>query len=145
MPRYGIAAAIGMVATAVLLVHARSYPPLTFDDAFISLRYAQRLLAGEGLTWTEGPPVEGYSNLLWVLACALLGALGVDLLDAPLILGVASAIAIVAAVVYAFRPHSWGESLPAFAGAMFMALAGPIALWAVAGLEGCLVGALLAW
>ncbi len=126
-------------------MHARSYPPLTFDDAFISLRYAQRLLEGQGLTWTEGPPVEGYSNLLWVLGCALLGALGVDLLDAPLILGVASAIAILSAVVYAFRPRGWSDSLPAFAGAMFMALAGPIALWAVAGLEGCLVGALLAW
>lgn len=140
-----IAIAVGLAATLTLFVHARSYPPLTFDDAFISLRYAQRLLEGRGLTWTDGPPVEGYSNLLWVLGCALLGALGVDLQHTPLILGATSAIAIVAAVVYAFRPGSWRESLPAFAGAMFMALAGPIALWAVAGLEGCLVGALLAW
>ena len=140
-----IALAVGLIATAALFVHVRRYPVLTYDDAFISLRYAQRLLEGHGLTWTDGPPVEGYSNLLWVLGCALLGALGVDLQHTPLILGATSAIAIVAAVVYAFRPGSWRESLPAFAGAMFMALAGPIALWAVAGLEGCLVGALLAW
>lgn len=143
--RHWVAAAVGLLATATLLLHARTYPALTFDDAFISLRYAERFLDGHGLTWTEGPPVEGYSNLLWVLGCALLAALGVDLVATPLILGVASGIAIVAAVVYAFRPRSWRESLPAFAGAMFVALAGPIALWAVAGLEGCLVGALLAW
>ena len=122
-----LALAVGMVAVGALLIHARSYPALTFDDAFISLRYSQRLLEGHGLTWTDGPPVEGYSNLLWVLGCALLGALGVDLGDAPIVLGVASAIAILAAIIYAFPPQSWGGSLQAFAGAMFRALAGPIA------------------
>ena len=123
----------------------RAAVSLTYDDAFISLRYAQRLLEGHGLTWTDGPPVEGYSNLLWILGCALLGALGVDLVDTPVVLGVSSAIATIAAVVYAFPSRTWSHSLPAFAAAMFVALAGPIALWAVAGLEGCLVGALLAW
>jgi hypothetical protein len=140
-----IALTVGVLAATALIVHARSYPALTYDDAFISLRYAQRLLDGHGLTWTEGQPVEGYSNLLWVLGCALLAALGVDLVDAPVILGVACAIAIIAAVVYAYPPRSWGGSLPALAGALFIALAGPIGLWAVTGLEGCLVGALLAW
>ena len=139
-----IAFVVGLIATTALIIHAREYPVLVFDDAFISLRYAQRLLEGHGLTWTEGPPVEGYSNLLWVLGCALLGAVGVDLLDTPVILGVGSAIATIAAMVYAFPPHAWSKSVPAFAGAMFIALAGPIAIWAVAGLEGCLVGALLA-
>jgi hypothetical protein len=136
---------VGLLAATVLIVHARSYPVLTYDDAFISLRYAQRLVEGHGLTWTDGQPVEGYSNLLWVLGCAFLAALGVDLVDAPVILGVASAIAIIAAVVCAYPPRSWTGGLPALAGALFLALAGPIGLWAVTGLEGCLVGALLAW
>jgi arabinofuranosyltransferase len=139
------AIAVGLLAGAALLVHARTYPLLTYDDAFISLRYSQRLLEGHGLTWTDGPAVEGYSNLLWVLGCALLGALGMDLVDAPVLLGTASALAAIVAVVYAYPPRSWSTSLPALAGAMFLALAGPIALWAVAGLEGCLVAALLAW
>lgn len=140
-----IGVVVVLLAAAVLLFHVRRYPVLTYDDAFISLRYAQRLLEGHGLTWTEGPPVEGYSNLLWVLGCAFLAALGVDLLDAPVVLGVVSAIATIAALVYAFPPRSWGQSLPALAGATFLALAGPIGLWAVAGLEGCMVAALLAW
>ena len=140
-----ISFAVAAVAIAALIIHVRRYPVLTHDDAFISLRYVQRFLAGHGLTWTDGPPVEGYSNLLWVLGCALLASLGVELLVTPVVLGVASAIGIIAAVVCAFPPSTWRESLPAFAGAMFIALAGPIGLWAVAGLEGCLVGALLAW
>ena len=140
-----IALAVGLIATAALFVHVRRYPVLTYDDAFISLRYAQRLLEGHGLTWTEGPAVEGYSNLLWVLGCALLGMLGVELLHTPVVLGILSAVATIAAVVYAFPPRSWTKSLPALAGGLFLALAGPIALWAVAGLEGCLVAALVAW
>ncbi|MGB3965886.1 MAG: hypothetical protein WBO45_04080, partial [Planctomycetota bacterium] len=67
----------------VLLTLQAGWPaPFFSDDAFISLRYAQRLLAGDGLTWTDGEAVEGYSNLLWVLATAGLGALGVDLVTA---------------------------------------------------------------
>ena len=38
------------------------------DDAFISLRYARNLGAGSGLVFNPGlPPVEGYTNFLWVL------------------------------------------------------------------------------
>lgn len=140
-----IALVVGLISATTLIIHAQSYPLLTYDDAFISLRYAQRLLEGYGLTWTDGPPVEGYSNLLWVLGCAFLGAIGVDLVDTPVLLGIGSALATIAAVIYAYPPRSWSGSLPALAGSMFLALAGPIALWAVAGLEGCLVAALLAW
>src|SRR5579862_7427285 len=63
------------------------YYPFFSDDALISLRYSQRLLAGHGLTWTDGTPVEGYTNLLWVLGVALFGGLGLDLVTAARILG----------------------------------------------------------
>ncbi|MCA9625478.1 MAG: hypothetical protein KC731_40935, partial [Myxococcales bacterium] len=61
------ALAIGL---ALLALHARRYLPLVVDDAYISLRYADRLLAGDGLTWTAGEAVEGYSNLAWTLGLA---------------------------------------------------------------------------
>jgi arabinofuranosyltransferase len=43
------------------------------DDAFISYRYSQNLAAGDGLRYNVGvePPVEGYSNLLWVIWIAV--------------------------------------------------------------------------
>ncbi|HLT34926.1 MAG TPA: hypothetical protein VK034_01540 [Enhygromyxa sp.] len=64
------------------------------DDAFITMRYARHLLAGEGLVWNVGgPPVEGYSNFAYVLIAALLGAVG-ELEVAPLkLLGCAGLIA----------------------------------------------------
>jgi hypothetical protein len=46
------------------------------DDALVSMRYALRLVQGRGLTWTDGPRVEGYSNFLWTLGMALVHALG---------------------------------------------------------------------
>jgi hypothetical protein len=46
------------------------------DDAMVSMRYGARLAQGLGLTWTEGPRVEGYSNWLWTLGMALVQRLG---------------------------------------------------------------------
>lgn len=68
-----------------------------FDDAMISMRYAQNLAHGTGLVWAAGERVEGYSNFLMVLimaACnALFGntgaVLAVQILGAALMLGIA--------------------------------------------------------
>src|SRR5262245_5805192 len=84
-----------LVLLAVLLIHIRHYWPFLSDDALISLRYARRLLDGHGLTWTDGPRVEGYSNLLWVLLTALAGALGLDLIVAARLLGVVGMAAVI--------------------------------------------------
>jgi arabinofuranosyltransferase len=48
------------------------------DDAYISFRYAQNLLAGKGLVFNLGERVEGYSNFLWTLWCALGMRLGFE-------------------------------------------------------------------
>ena len=43
-----------------------------FDDAMISMRYAKNLAEGHGLVWNPGePPVEGYTNPLWVVFMAV--------------------------------------------------------------------------
>ena len=64
----------GLLSVATLMLVASCYYPYVPDDAFISLRYARRLIQGLGLTFTEGERVEGYSNLLWVLAVSAPGA-----------------------------------------------------------------------
>lgn len=43
-----------------------------FDDAMISMRYAENLAAGRGLVWNEGERVEGYTNFLWTLCLSIL-------------------------------------------------------------------------
>ena len=59
------------------------------DDAGISWRYAQHLVAGNGLRWNvDGPVVEGYSNLLWVLILAAFHWLGAEIELTSHVLGV---------------------------------------------------------
>jgi len=50
------------------------------DDAYISFRYARNWVAGQGLRYNLGEvvPEEGYSNFLWVAACAVIEGFGGD-------------------------------------------------------------------
>jgi arabinofuranosyltransferase len=56
---------------SVVLVPAINLLPCA-EDAFIGYRYADNLAAGHGLVWNIDDPVEGYSNLLWILILSLL-------------------------------------------------------------------------
>ncbi|MBX3227486.1 MAG: acyltransferase [Labilithrix sp.] len=50
-----------------------------FEDAMISMRYARHLADGHGLVWNVGePPIEGFTNLLWVLWMAAAHKLGLS-------------------------------------------------------------------
>jgi arabinofuranosyltransferase len=129
----------------VLAVHAYQYLPFISDDSLISLRYADRLLDGHGLTWTDGERVEGYSNLLWILCVALVGSFGVDLIDAARILGFAGMGAAILAATALYRPHDARSTFAALAAGLAMALTGSFAVWTVGGLEQPLLIALLAW
>lgn len=133
------------VAIGVLTLHANHFLPFIADDALISLRYSQRLLAGQGLTWNPGERVEGYSNLLWVLCCAALSLTGIDLVTATRVLGFAGIAAAIGAVVYVHRPQTFKTALPLLLALMFLPLAAPMAVWAIGGMEQPLVAGLLAW
>ncbi len=133
------------LALAALVLHAWRYLPFIADDALISLRYAQRLLAGQGLTWTVGERVEGYSNLLWVLAVAGLGRLGVDLIAAARILGFLGMGAAISAVFYAHLPTTLRSALPVLLAVLFLPLSGTVAVWSIGGLEQPFVAAWLGW
>ena len=128
---------------AVLLAHAYRYMPIMADDAMISARYAERLLEGKGLTWTDGPPVEGYSNLLWILATASLGYLGVDLLVALRILGCGCMAAVMVAIVWFYGRQRCIDRLGVVVGLIFFSCAFPIGMWSIAGLEQPLIAAAL--
>lgn len=138
--------AIGFAgAIAVLAAGTWIYRQFMADDAFISLRYADRLLEGRGLTWNDGEFVEGYTNLLWILGCALLGRLGMDLVWAARVLGLLGTTAAIAAVLWVYRARTIRDALPGFAGGLAVALSGPIVVWTFGGLEQPLLAGLLAW
>lgn len=135
------------IAPALLLlwVQVAVVWPFCSDDAFISLRYSERLLAGHGLSWTDGERVEGYSNLLWVLLCAGLGGLGLDLVTAARALGaLATALGFVA-LARALSPRDLPSAALAATAPLLAAATQPLLGWTCSGLEGPLSFALLAW
>src|SRR5215475_10581375 len=134
-----------VLAIAVLAPAAWHYRRFIADDAFISLRYAERFLQGHGLTWNDGEVVEGYTNLLWVLACAFLGKVGLPLVWAPRVLGWAGMLAAIAAILWVYRAPTIRGALPGFIAAIGFALCGPVVVWTVGGLEQPLLTGLLAW
>jgi hypothetical protein len=121
---------------AVALVHAQRYRAHFSDDAFIALRYAERLATGHGLSWTDGEAVEGYSDLLWVVLLAGARAIGLDGIGSARTLG---SIGLVLAVVLVAR----GRVDRALSGGLAIALCGGAAAWAVGGLEHTLLGGLV--
>ena len=98
------------------------------DDAYIALSYARNLHRGRGLVWKTGEHVEGYTSLLWVVACAALGWLGLDLEVATRVLGLASLGALIATLVWRQgRCGAWAVAL--------LATGGPAIAWSIGGLE----------
>ena len=60
------------------------------DDAFISFRYANNFLSGNGLVYNVGENVQGYTNFLWVLLLAALKMFNLDYTFSALLLNVLS-------------------------------------------------------
>lgn len=61
----------GLAVAAGLFLSRAQEVGVVNEDAFISFRYAQNLLAGDGLVFNPGGQrVEGITNLLWTLSVA---------------------------------------------------------------------------
>lgn len=105
-PRKLLAFFVGLFAvgglTAERLVALARAEPTDFDDAYMYLRYAEHVLAGQGLAWNAGEEqVYGVTSLLHLAGVTVVRALAPGLSLAG-VLGVASgaaALAFVAALV----------------------------------------------
>lgn len=136
-----------MLSLCLLVLQGRHYYPFMADDAFISLRYSHRLLQGKGLTWNSHERVEGYTNLLWVLLCSLLGGGGLDLVHAARLLGIFSTLAAwLALAAYTWRscPCTY-RCFGAVCSLVSFGLCAPFAVWMIGGLEQPLMIASLGW
>jgi hypothetical protein len=82
------ATGIGLLGTTVALIFAAGARGLIDDDAYIFLRYAQHLAAGDGLSFNSGEPSIGVTSILWVLVLASVRWLtGADVMVLAQILG----------------------------------------------------------
>ena len=111
------------------------------DDTYIALVYARNLAAGDGLVWTDGQRVEGYTDFLWVLIGA--GAFLADL-DPVLVYRVAGIASGVGLLVAVWAWNNRFSTAPSHAriAPLLLAAMGPVAFWAIAGLEATAFAAL---
>ena len=123
-----------LVCGAAALGLVMSFGLCTQDDAFISLRYAQNLVDGNGLVYNPGEYVEGYTNLLWTLLLAIPLAAGADPVTSSTWLGVLHFLGAVGAGSILGRQVA-GESLWAVAPAVLLVMDPFASLEAVEGLE----------
>ncbi len=107
------------------------------DDAFITFRYAENLVAGKGAVYNAGEWVQGYTNFLWMLLLAAVhAATGRPTPEIALVAGPLSYVALVLAtggLGRALQP-SGGPWLP-LAGA-WLAVQYSTTAFATSGLEG---------
>ena len=131
-----------LAAGCVLLGRNLFEHTLIADDAYISFRYLDHWLAGDGIVWNTGERVEGYTNLLWILFLAPLRALSLSPENTSLVLGLLSLALLFVAV---FRTaNALGGRSAAVAACLFVAGSLPLARWTVSGLETTLFAALIA-
>ena len=73
----GVLWPVASIAVFAALSVLYVWPHVPVDDAYITFRYADQLVAGHGLVWNPAERVEGYSSLSWLLLLAAFRALDV--------------------------------------------------------------------
>ncbi len=116
------------------------------DDMMISMRYARNLAEGNGLVWTPGERVEGYSNFLWTMVMAVVHLFRPEPRVAALpvrAIGFLLTLGSLVLSVKLLRVFVRRGVVAAIAMLVAMVLCPDIVLWAVWGFENALLGFLL--
>jgi hypothetical protein len=125
----------GLVAVPHLLLVGR----LNFlcDDAFISFCYARNLADGLGLRFNPGsnPPVEGFSNLLWVTVLAPFEAFGLGAPVTSRVISVAAGLLLLGLLARLLFVQMRLPLRAAVCGLAWTGLMPAFAAWSTGGLE----------
>jgi hypothetical protein len=120
-----------------------------FDDAMISMRYARNFAEGYGLVWNPGgPPVEGYTNPLWVVFMAFWHLFPIPASKMSLAIQL-SALALLAANLFFVRGIalliSGGSNTVALMSVLLTALYLPLNNWSLQGMEVAALAPMVSW
>jgi arabinofuranosyltransferase len=130
-----------LFSLAVLYVNRHFF----HDDAYITLRYARNFITGSGLVWNPGEYVQGYTSFLHLILVALLGRLGLDLVLASRVVGVASLAGLVALMTwFGGRVETEIGKPLSHLPVLLVATSTPMLVWSLGGLEGTLFSLLVA-
>ena len=127
-------AAFALLLVYLFVLQIAAIWPFTIDDMYISLRYAKNWSDGNGLLWNIGePPVEGYSNFLFVCLAALSMKLG---LDPVLVLKMAGILGLVFSVTALYGlSRFWFSRALAVIPALWLLVYRDEMVWVASGLE----------
>ena len=117
------------------------------EDAYITYRFARHIAEGHGIVWNVGmPPVEGYTNFLWLQLCVVALEAGLNVAFMTQVVGVLAGIGtLLVSWLFARRMLGLNHGAALFT-VTAMAAAGPLAAWSSSGMETvfftwCVIGA----
>jgi hypothetical protein len=115
-------------------------PNVLVDDAAISFRYADRIVAGHGFTYNDHERVLGASNPLWTLLLSLLHAMGMNLELAAR--GLALVLFIVCVLLAMHVAERLSTTLGGILAGVLLVIDPFFRYWALSGMESALAAAL---
>ena len=115
--------------------HNWTTQPWTLDDAYISFRYAENLVAGHGLVFNPGEVVEGYTNFLWVMLVAGLNLIGLGSVLGAKVLGGLAFAALIGLLAWAHRIVPGLDERTSAVAALLTGTCGIGSRWALSGME----------
>ncbi|HEX7974673.1 MAG TPA: hypothetical protein VF498_09715, partial [Anaerolineales bacterium] len=133
---YAAYAIVYIYKTSFLVGGVRYF--VLFDDAMISMRYAQNLANGFGLVWNPGGArVEGYTNPLWVVFMAVIHLFPIPAPRISLVVQLSGAAFIIASLFFIRKiaERLTGSSLAALLAVILTAFYLPLNNWALQGME----------
>lgn len=118
-----------------------------FDDAMISMKYAWNLSHGEGLVWSPGSFVEGYTNFLWVLIISIPAFLLSKSLSILAVHMIGTLVLVATYLVWADTLNFFGSARKPFRFTLFSIgffTYFPLIFWSLLGMETSLIALLVA-
>ena len=113
-----------------------------FDDAMISMRFAKNFAEGNGLVWNPGEtPIEGYTNLLWVIFMAIFHLFPIPAPKISLFIQLSGALFLLANLVFVKKiaEEITESSIAPYLAVILTALYVPLNNWSLQGMEVCVL------
>jgi hypothetical protein len=128
------------LSIAILYLNREFY----HDDSYITLRYARNFIEGSGIVWNPGEYVQGYTNFLHLILISFFGWLGLDLVLASRIIGVAALGCLPPMVIFFGTAIDEKQRRPLWLlAAILVMTSAPMLVWSIGGLEGTLFSLLV--
>lgn len=112
------------------------------DDSFISFRYAENFVAGNGLVFNAEEKVEGYTSFLWIMFLSLLKVLGLNLETWSQYLSFIWGVGVIIITYFLSKEliqtsykNDFIDSLIYVLPAYLLAITGGFAYWSISGME----------